>query len=699
MTNRFLNLYHHDFARVAVGVPQCRVADPAYNAQQTIALAREADNAGAALIAFPELGLSAYTCDDLFHQRAMLDACEMALADVVAASITLSTVMIIGMPVRVDQRLFNCAIVVSGGRIHGVVPKSYLPNYNEFYEARQFNAADCSSAEAISLLSQTVPFGAALIFEFSDMPLLRFHLEICEDVWVPIPPSSFAALAGATVLVNLSASNVLLGKEVYRRELVRQQSTRCLAAYLYSSAGQGESTSDLAWDGQALIYENGECLSKSERFLEASHLIFADLDLERLAYERMHKTTFGQSVRRHKDEVEKFRVIHIDLKLPRDIILPLERTVERFPYVPADSKRRDEHCREVYNIQVQALTQRLLSSHIKKVLIGISGGLDSTHALLVCAKVMDRLGLPRTNILAYTMPGFGTTERTLKQARRLMTLIGCNTQEIDIRPSCLQMLKDLGHPYADGQEVFDVTFENVQAGERTSRLFRLANYQQAIVVGTGDLSELALGWCTYGVGDQMAHYNLNASVPKTLIKYLINWVADATDMGDSTFSFVRKEEDTTALSNVLTDILGSNISPELVPGKEDVGTEQKTEDFIGPYDLQDFHLYYTLRFGFTPSKIAFLAYSAWKDEDVGRWPDVVGTRRHQYDLPEIKRNLRIFLDRFFRTSQFKRSCMPNAPKVGMGSSLSPRGDWRAPSDGESALWLAQLDKIPDDPNA
>ncbi|WP_150695222.1 NAD(+) synthase [Pandoraea terrae] len=697
MTNRFLNLYNHDYARVAVGVPQCRVADPAYNAQQTIAVARQAAKAGAALVAFPELGLSAYTCEDLFHQRALLDACEAALAEVVAASGKLAPALIVGMPLRVDQRLFNCAVVVAGGRIHGVVPKSYLPNYSEFYEARQFNAADCTSVSEITLLGQAVPFGSSLVFEAADQPLLRFHVEICEDVWVPIPPSSFAALAGATVLVNLSASNVLVGKAAYRRQLVAQQSARCLAAYLYSSAGQGESSTDLAWDGQALIYENGDFLAESERFLDTSHIIFADVDLERLAHERMHQTTFGQSVRRHADEVAKFRVVRMELPLPRDVALPLERAIERFPYVPADPARRDERCHEVYNIQVQALMQRLSSSHIKKVVIGVSGGLDSTHALLVCAKAMDRLGLPRTNILAYTMPGFATSDRTLRQARRLMEAVGCAAEEIDIRPSCMQMLKDLGHPYASGEEVFDVTFENVQAGERTNHLFRLANHKQAIVIGTGDLSELALGWCTYGVGDHMSHYNVNASVPKTLITHLVRWVAETGQLGGGAEPPAKAKA--AAGSNVLIDILETDISPELVPGKGNGAPEQKTEHFIGPYELQDFNLYYTLRFGFAPSKVAFLAYTAWHDRDAGRWPDAAHATCNQYDLPAIKKNLRIFLDRFFRTSQFKRSCVPNAPKVGTGGSLSPRGDWRAPSDGEAAVWLARLDTIPDDVNA
>jgi len=702
MTNRFLNLYNHDFARVAVGVPQCRVADPVYNAAQTIALAKQADAAGAVLVAFPELGIPAYSCEDLFQQRALLDACNVALADIVAASRELGAALIVGMPVRVQQRLFNCAVVVARGRLHGVVPKTYLPNYSEFYEARQFNAADDAGVDTVTLLGEDVPFGS-LIFEAADQPLLRFHCEICEDVWVPVPPSSFAALAGATVLVNLSASNVVVGKSAYRHQLVGQQSARCLAAYLYTSAGQGESTTDLAWDGQALIYENGDMLAESARFVSESHLIYADVDLERLARERMHQTTFGVSVRRHADEVARFRTIKVDVAMPRDVELPLDRAIERFPYVPSDPRRRDERCHEVYNIQVQALMQRLASSKIQKVVIGVSGGLDSTHALLVCAKVMDRLGLPRTNILAYTMPGFATSERTLRQARELMDAVGCTAREIDIRPSCMQMLKDLDHPFAKGEEVYDVTFENVQAGERTNHLFRLANHLGAIVIGTGDLSELALGWCTYGVGDHMSHYNVNASVPKTLIMHLVRWVAETGQLGGAASSkplpAVKGGKEAGSRRNVLIDILETEISPELVPGKANGAPEQRTEHFIGPYELQDFNLYYTLRFGYAPRKVAFLSWSAWHDASAGRWPDEGHLARNAYDLVAIKRNLRIFLDRFFRTSQFKRSCIPNAPKVGTGGSLSPRGDWRAPSDSESVVWLADLDKVPDDPRA
>ena len=667
MKNDFFNLYSHGFARVAVGTPRCRVADPAFNAAETIKLARQAQTQGTVLAAFPELGLSAYTCDDLFHQDALLDACEVALGQVVEASLDMTMALIVGLPLRVDHQLFNVAAVVANGRILGLVPKSYLPNYGEFYEARQFSAADSAVSTQVRLLGQDVPFGAGLLFEVENIPALRFHIEICEDVWVPIPPSSFAALAGATVLVNLSASNILAGKSSYRHQLVAQQSARCLAAYLYTSAGLGESSTDLAWDGQALIYEKGELLSEGERFLDDSHILFADVDLGRLSHDRMHTTTFAHSVRRHAGEVAAFRTVRFNLGVAVGP-LPLQRAVARFPYVPADMALRDERCTEVYNIQVQALVQRLTSSGIKKVVIGVSGGLDSTHALLVCAKAMDRLSLPRTNILAYTMPGFATSERTLRQARELMEAVGSKAHEIDIRPSCEQMLKDLGHPYASGKEEYDITFENVQAGERTSHLFRLANFHNAIVIGTGDLSELALGWCTYGVGDHMSHYNVNASVPKTLISHLVRWVADTGVIGYEG-------------SETLRAVLATEISPELVPDKEgDDKPAQSTESTVGPYELQDFNLYYILRYGFTPSKVAFLSYSAWQEK---------------YAIADIKKHLGSFVYRFFKTSQFKRSCVPNGPKVGNGGSLSPRGDWRAPSDSEATVWLEELKNIPD----
>ncbi len=679
-TAEFFDLYRHGFARVAVAVPRCRVADPAFNAAQTVTLLHEAASAGAALVAFPELGLSAYSCDDLFHQRALLDACEAALAQVLAASESCAAVAVVGLPLRVEHSLFNCAAVVQRGRLLGVVPKTYLPNYGEFYEARQFNPADHAQAREIRLCGQDAPFGAELVFEAQDLRDLRFHVEICEDLWVPIPPSSYAALAGATLLLNLSASNVTVGKSAYRHALAASQSARCLAAYAYSSAGPGESTTDLAWDGQALICENGQLLAESARFAVDSHWISADIDLERLARERMRQTSFGQSAARHAAHLCGFRRVHFALGLQRKVAL--QRRVERFPYVPAARARRDERCHEVYSIQVQGLMQRLSASGIRKLVIGVSGGLDSTHALLVCARAMDALGRPRSDIIGVTMPGYATGARTLDQALRLMQAVGCEARQIDIRPSCEQMLKDLGHPHAAGRTQYDTTFENVQAGERTSHLFRLANFNDALVVGTGDLSELALGWNTYGVGDHMSHYSVNASVPKTLIKHLVRWVAES-------------EGKLVSDDKLLLDILGTEISPELVPGDAAGQPGQSTESLIGPYDLHDFFLYYTLRFGFAPSKVAYLAHCAWHDASAGAWPEGPQVPRQAYDLATIKRHLRSFVWRFFKTSQFKRSCAPNAPKVGSGGSLSPRGDWRAPSDGEAIAWLADLDRIPE----
>jgi len=677
----FLNPYRHDFARVAVAVPRLRVADPAFNAGETVALLRRAAQEGALLVVFPELGLSAYTCDDLFHQRALLDASEAALLSVAEATRGVPVAAIVGLPLRADHRLFNCAAVVAGGKVQGVVPKTYLPNYGEFYEARQFNGADEALAKEIRLAGVAVAFGNDLLFQVANLPLLKFHAEICEDLWVPIPPSSLAALAGATVLVNLSASNITIGKAEYRHQLVGQQSARCQAAYLYASAGVGESTTDLAWDGQALIYEAGELLAQSERFVNGSHLLTADVDLERVSRERMRQNTFGQSAGKFRDALGEFRTIAFELPLPAEMPMDLRRNVGRFPYVPADPASRDERCAEVYNIQVSALVQRLSASGIRKVVIGVSGGLDSTHALLVCARATDLLDLPRANILATTMPGFATSVRTLDQARRLMQAVGCSASEIDIRPSCQQMLADLGHPYSKGRAEYDITFENVQAGERTSHLFRLANFHGGLVVGTGDLSELALGWCTYGVGDHMSHYNVNASVPKTLVKHLVRWVAQSGTLA--------------AAREVLLDIVATEVSPELVPGDAGDAPSQSSESVVGPYELQDFNLYQILRYGYAPSKVAFLAWTAWHDAALGRWPDGPEVARHAYSLAEIKKHLRTFVQRFFKTSQFKRSVAPNAPKVGSGGSLSPRGDWRAPSDAEATAWLAELDTVPD----
>jgi NAD+ synthase (glutamine-hydrolysing) len=679
----FFNLYAHDLVRVAVGVPNVRVADPGYNAEQTIGLMEAAARQHAVVVLFPELGLSAYSCEDLFHQSALLDTTLDALRAVLRASESLELIAVVGLPLRVDHLLYNCAAVVWRGRILGVVPKTYLPNYREFYEARQFTPGDTAVRDTIELCGQAgVPFGSRLLFQVEEQPLLTLHAEICEDVWVPIPPSSVAALAGATVLLNLSASNITIGKAGYRRELVASQSARCLAAYLYSAAGAGESTTDLAWDGHALISENGNLLAESRRFEREPQLICSEIDLGRLATERMRQTSFGQSVARERERIQPFRTIRVPLRLPRESVLLPERRYERFPYVPADPTTRDDRCAELFHIQVQGLAKRLEFAGLERVVIGVSGGLDSTQALLVCAETMDVLGYPRDHVLAYTMPGFATSARTLRQARQLMEAIGCQAHELDIRPSSLQMLRDIDHPYRDGRAVYDRTFENVQAGERTSHLFRLANYHDALVVGTGDLSELALGWCTYGVGDHMSHYNVNASVPKTLVQYVIRWVADSGRVGP-------------AGREALLAILATEISPELVPGAADGEPAQSSEAAVGPYELQDFNLYYTLRFGYSPAKVAFLAYCAWRDRRLGAWPDVPEDLRHEYGIADIKRNLGIFVRRFFQLSQFKRSCIPNAPKVGSGGSLSPRGDYRAPSDSEATAWLRQLDLIPE----
>ena len=677
MTDTFFSPYAHGFLRVAVCIPAVRVAAPKFNAAQTIALARRASEAQAAVALFPELGLSAYTNDDLFHQDALLDAAESALAQVVEASRDLTPMLLVGVPLRVGGKLFNCAAVVYRGRVLGLVPKTYLPNYREFYEKRLFVSARDAVQQEVTLFGETVPFGNDLIFETPDVRGFTLHVEICEDFWAPIPPSTMAALGGATVLANLSASNITVGKADYRHNLCAVQSGKCLAGYLFAAAGPGESTTDLAWDGQGLIYENNDLLAESERFPAEPQMIVADLDLDRLRQERMRMTSFNDAASDHRERVRALRRISFDFEIPEGES-ELRRTVERFPYVPNDAALRDVRCFEAYNIQVHGLMKRLESTGIERVVIGVSGGLDSTHALIVAARTMDRLGLPRENIFAYTLPGFATSDETRQNAHRLMDSLHVTSEEIDIRPSAMQMLRDLGHPYADGKPVYDVTFENVQAGERTSHLFRLANHHGGLVLGTGDLSELALGWATYGVGDHMSHYGVNASVPKTLIQHLIRWVISSDQFSPET-------------GDVLQAILDTEISPELVPATEGDGALQSTEEKIGPYALQDFNLYYTSRYGYRPSKVAYLSHHAWSDQDRGSWPaGHPPEQRRAYDLSEIKHWLGVFLYRFFQLSQFKRSCLPNGPKVGSGGSLSPRGDWRAPSDAEATAWLDEL---------
>lgn len=674
----FRSIYRHGYVRTAVCIPKLQVAKPRYNLGESLALARRASAAGAVLTLFPELGLSAYSNDDLHQQDALLDAVETVVAEAVEASGKLLGLVILGAPLRSEAKLFNCAVVAHRGEILGVVPKTYLPNYREFYERRQFASARQAVGRTIRVAGREAPFGNDLIFEASDYSHFAVHVEICEDLWVPLPPSTYAALAGATVLCNLSASNITIGKADYRRDLCAAQSGKCVAAYLFSTAGPGESTTDLAWDGHALIYENNELLAESERFPDEGQMITADIDLERLRQDRMRLTSFNDCVGDHRERSRAFRRIPFRLDPPSGE-LPLDRRVDRFPYVPGEEATCDERCYEAYNIQVQGLMQRLRATGIENVVLGVSGGLDSTQALIVAAKTMDRLGLPRENVLGFTLPGFATSGRTKDNAWALMRALGVTAEEIDLRPASRQMLEDLGHPYARGEELYDVTFENVQAGARTSLLFRLANQRGALVLGTGDLSELALGWTTYGVGDHMSHYNVNASVPKTLVRYLIRWAIEHDEFDE-------------AANRVLQSIVDTAISPELIPGAEDAdGPAQSTEERVGPFDLQDFHLYFVTRYGFRPSKIAFLAEHAWADPDRGTWPPgFPDDAKHAYDLPTIKRWLELFLHRFFELSQFKRSAAPNGPKVGSGGSLSPRGDWRAPSDAHADAWLEEL---------
>ena len=714
MTENFNSIYSHGFVRVAVCVPHVRVADPEFNTRNTSALAGRASEAGAAVALFPELGISSYAIDDLLQQEALLDGVLAGISQIAVESRQLTPVLLVGAPLRFENRLFNCAVVIYRGLVLGIVPKTYLPSYREFYETRQFSAARHAVGGEVQFLGNTVPFGNDLLFRAgittagdgvarrlrsteggTGGPKGEFilHVEICEDVWTPIPPSSYAALAGATVLANLSASNITIGKSLYRKDLCASQSGKCIAAYLYSAAGPGESTTDLAWDGHALIYEDGELLAESERFADHEQMIVADIDTERLAQSRMRQTSFNDAAALHRSHLEAVRKVRFDFRTPgvgasadgRDSnacpqrLDRIERQIERFPFVPSDAVRRDEQAFEAYNIQVHGLMQRLRATGIEKIVVGISGGLDSTQALIVAARTMDRLKLPRKNILAYTMPGFATSYGTRTNAHRLMEAFGASGHEIDIRPSSMQMFRDIGHPFAEEDPEYDITFENVQAGERTSHLFRLANYNDALVLGTGDLSELALGWATYGVGDQMSHYNVNASVPKTLIQHLIRWVI-ATSQFDE------------AASTVLQSVLDTEISPELVPGDgSGDGPAQSTEAKIGPYELQDFFLYYISRYGFRPSKVAFMALQAWGDRSQGLWPEFLPEhKRNEYDLAEIRKWLELFLFRFFQISQFKRTAVPNGPKVGSGGSLSPRGDWRAPSDSSAAAWLAEL---------
>lgn len=636
------------FIKVAAAVPSVRVADCSYNIAQISALIGEAVQKKVDIVAFPELSVTGYTCGDLFGQQLLLDSAADALQSLVEQTSNLPVLCIAGLPWVVNNRLYNVAVVFGQGKIYGMVPKTYLPNYNEFYEMRWFvSGADCP-VQQVDCRGEVVPFGTDLLFEND---VLCFGVEVCEDLWVPIPPSSEMALQRATLLVNISASNEMAGKYDYLRSLIRQQSARTMSAYLYVSAGFGESTTDLVFAGNGIIAENGVMLKESDRFSFEPQLTVCDVDVERMDALRRKENTFTKTGKAGG----QFRTIDVASFPCGD--RPIDRKIDAYPFIPSEGQLMDERCNEIFNIQVNALAQRLLHTHSQTAVVGISGGLDSTLALLVCVKTFDKLKIPRRQILGITMPGFGTTDRTYQNALNLMAALGITTREISIVPACLQHFQDIGlNPDDRG-----AAYENTQARERTQILMDVANQTNGLVVGTGDLSELALGWATYN-GDHMSMYGVNSSIPKTLVRYLVKWVADKN--GDD---IARK---------YLLDIIDTPISPELLPADENGQIAQKTEDLVGPYELHDFFLYYFIRFGFRPTKIYRLAVLAFEGI---------------YDSQTIQKWLKIFFRRFF-SQQFKRSAMPDGPKVG-SVSLSPRGDWRMPSDATVTAWMQEVESL------
>lgn len=728
------SIYEQGFARVAAVTLPVALADPAENARRHLEALRDLHDQQVALAVFPELSLTGYSLDDLVLQTPLLEAVLDAIETLREASRELMPIIVVGAPLRVRSRLMNCAVAIHRGEVIAIVPKKNLPNYREFYERRWYAPGDdaCASWTTVRLRDGDGSVRPHHLIEVADVPGLVIGIEVCEDMWVPIPPSAEAALAGATVIANLSGSPITIGRAEDRMLLARSASARCTAAYVYAAAGEGESTTDLAWDGQTFVYECGDLLGQSERFAPGVTATIVDVDLDRIAGERLRQGSFDDNRRTHSETITEWyaqpvllhggRPVDAELepdarsegeqgtvasassaddavvydpwavddvqRLPAPATGPLRRPLARFPFVPADPTRLAQDCYEAYTIQVAGLVQRLRAiggakPGGTKPVIGVSGGLDSTHALIVCARAMDLLGRDRSEILAYTMPGFATTEHTRSNAQTLAEALGCSFETIDIRPACTQMLKDMGHPAGEGAPVYDVTFENVQAGLRYDYLFRLANHHGGIVVGTGDLSELALGWCTYGVGDQMSHYTVNSGVPKTLIQHLIRWVI-AEGLFDE------------ATVEVLQAVLDTEITPELIPHQEGQKA-QSTEDSIGPYALHDFTLYHLLRRGYGPGKIAYLAHQAWGDVEAGDWPAGFAEEdKRAFTRGEIKHWLTVFHKRFF-ANQFKRSAVPNGPKVLAGGSLSPRGDWRAPSDVSSRTWLDAIERdVPGD---
>lgn len=638
----------YGFVRVAAAVPKLKVADCKFNADNIIELIKKAEIEGIQFVVFPELSITAYTCGDLFHQQTILRESVNQLSRILNSTGEAGIIAILGLPLFVDNQLFNCAVVIQNGSIMGVVPKTYIPNYSEFYEERWFSSGTKGMSDYITLCDQKVPFGTDVLFEDKNNQGVCFGIEICEDLWVPIPPSSYQAISGANLIFNLSASNEIIGKSDYRRELIRQQSAKCVAAYVYTSSGVCESTTDVVFSGHAVISEYGTVMAESQRFKDDEQLICSEVDIEKLLNDRCKNTSFMEASI-HKS----FKKIHFELKQAE--FSKLNRNIDAHPFVPSNINMRDIRCKEIFEIQTAGLYKRIKHTGMKKAVIGISGGLDSTLALLVTAKTFDKLRISRGNVMAVTMPGFGTTNETYNNALQLMKSMGVCISEIDIKPACIQHFKDIGHD----ADIHDVTYENVQARERTQLLMDIANKNCGLVIGTGDLSELALGWCTYN-GDHMSMYAVNCGIPKTLVKYLVQWVAD-NNFDEST-------------RDVLYRILDTPISPELLPPDSDGEIRQKTEDLVGPYELHDFFLYHMVRYGAPPKKVLYLAGEAFTGK---------------YEPDEIKKWLKVFYRRFF-SQQFKRSCLPDGPKVGT-ISLSPRGDWRMPSDAEATLWLKELE--------
>lgn len=641
----------YGFFRAGAAVPKLKVADCNYNKVQIMELINEAEKNKVKAIVFPELCLSAYTCADLFLQRTLINECEKVLGEIAEETKDKDIFIILGLPVEADSTTFNCAAVLHKGNVLGAVPKTYIPNYGEFYEKRWFSSSSAVLSSEIMLCGQKVPFGANMLFRDFKRPEITFAIEICEDLWSPIPPSSYYAVKGATVIFNLSASNELAAKNEYRRSLVSGQSASAICGYVYSSSGVGESTQDLVFSGHSLICENGSLLKENKRFSMENQLIYADLDIERLYNDRKKNTSFGELMAKP----ENFVYIDIETGEWKE---ELCRFVNRMPFVPRNDGMLFERCDDIFNIQVAGLAKRIEHTNAKTLVIGISGGLDSTLALLVAVKACDRLGLDRKTVLGITMPGFGTTDRTYNNALSLMEALGVSVKEISIKEASILHFNDIGHDI----KTHDVTYENTQARERTQILMDLANKHNGMVIGTGDLSELALGWATYN-GDHMSMYGVNSGVPKTLVRVLVKHVAENGNIDESSKA-------------ILEDILDTPVSPELLPPTDEGEIKQITEDIVGPYELHDFFLYYVVRFGFEPKKILFLAEKAFKDD---------------YDRNTILKWLKNFYKRFF-SQQFKRSCLPDGPKVGT-INLSPRGDWRMPSDAVSRIWLKELEEI------